>query len=97
MLCNVILYYKCFSTTLPDDAKSYVSFNLKCVTFFSRGAGCTAVEMLTGKPPLGHLEPLVAIFKIASGPTSPSLPESVSQDAKEFIQAALTWLVILAV
>ena len=68
-----------------------------CYLFFSRGAGCTTVEMLTGKPPLGHLKAAVAIFTIGSRPTLPSLPESVSQDAKEFIQAALTWLVILAV
>ncbi|KAJ7384475.1 Mitogen-activated protein kinase kinase kinase 2 [Desmophyllum pertusum] len=56
--------------------------------------GCTVVEMLTGSPPLGDLEPEAAIFKIGSRPTEPKLPESVSQDAKEFIQAALTWLVL---
>ena len=51
--------------------------------------------MLTGKPPLGHLEPQAAIFKTGSGPLELALPESVSQDAKEFIKAALTWLVLL--
>ena len=53
--------------------------------------------MLTGKPPMGHLEPAAAMLMIALSPTKPTLPESVSQDAEEFIQAALTWLVILTV
>ncbi|KAJ7384468.1 Mitogen-activated protein kinase kinase kinase 2 [Desmophyllum pertusum] len=52
--------------------------------------GCTVVEMLTGSPPWGDLEEVAAIFKIGSEPTEPELPEGVSQDAKEFIQAALT-------
>ena len=51
--------------------------------------------MLTGNPPLGHLEPQAAIFKTGSGPLELTLPESVSQDAKEFIKAALKWLVLL--
>ena len=53
--------------------------------------------MLTGKPPLGHLEPAAAMFRIGTKPTEPSLPETTSQDAKEFIKAALTWLVLLLV
>ena len=53
--------------------------------------------MLTGKPPLGHLEPAAAIYRIGSKPTEPTLPETASQDAKEFIKAALTWLVLLFV
>ncbi|XP_078360149.1 mitogen-activated protein kinase kinase kinase 2-like [Oculina patagonica] len=53
--------------------------------------GCTVVEMLTGRPPLGHLEPVAAIFRIGLKPTVFTLPEGVSEDAKEFIEAALTW------
>ncbi|XP_078356528.1 mitogen-activated protein kinase kinase kinase 3-like [Oculina patagonica] len=53
--------------------------------------GCTVVEMLTGNPPLGDLEPAAAIFRIGSKPTVPNLPENVSQAARDFIQAALTW------
>lgn len=50
--------------------------------------------MLTGNPPLGHLEPAAAIFSIGSKPTEPTLPESVSQDAKNLIKAALKWFVL---
>jgi len=50
--------------------------------------------MLTGKPPLGHLEPAAAIFRIGSRPIEPTLPENVSFSAKEFVKAALTWLVL---
>ena len=49
--------------------------------------------MLTGKPPLGHLEPAAAIYKIGSEPTKPALP-TASRDAKDFIEAALKWLVL---
>ena len=50
--------------------------------------------MLTGKPPLGHLEPAAAIYRIGSEPTEPTLPKTASRDAKDFIKAALTWLVV---
>jgi len=51
--------------------------------------------MLTGKPPLGHLEPHAAMFSIGNGePLNLTLPESVSNEAKRFIKAALTWLVL---
>lgn len=49
--------------------------------------------MLTGKPPLGHLEPVAAIYKIGFEPTEPTLP-TASRDAQEFIKAALTRLVL---
>ncbi|XP_020606595.1 mitogen-activated protein kinase kinase kinase 9-like [Orbicella faveolata] len=47
--------------------------------------------MLTGKPPLGHLESAAAMFRIGSKPIEPTLPENVSLDANEFVKAALTW------
>jgi len=50
--------------------------------------------MLTGKPPLGHLESAAAMFRIGSKPIEPTLPENVSLDANEFVKAALTWLVL---
>ena len=55
--------------------------------------GCTVVEMLTGKPPLGSLEPAAAMFRIGSGPTEPNLPEDISKSTKDLIVAALTWFV----
>ena len=59
-----------------------------------RSLGCTVVEMLTGKPPLGDLEPAAAMFRTGSRAIKPTLPENVSLDAKEFVEAALTWLVL---
>lgn len=53
--------------------------------------GCTVVEMLTGSPPLGHLEPPAAMFSIGSRPTVPKLPEIVSDVGRYFIKTALTW------
>ena len=55
--------------------------------------GCTVVEMLTGKPPLGELEPAAAIFRIGSEPTEPNLPEDISKATKDLITAALIWFV----
>jgi len=34
------------------------------------------------------------MFRIGSTPIEPALPENVSSDAKEFVKAALTWLVL---
>ena len=51
--------------------------------------------MLTGKPPLRHLEPAAAMFRIGSKPLDLTLPEDMSNEAKRFIKAALTWLVLL--
>ena len=51
------------------------------------------MEMLTGKPPLGDLEPAAAMFRIGSKPTEPNLPEDISKATKGLITAALTWFV----
>ena len=55
--------------------------------------GCTVVEMLTGKPPLGDLEPAAAMFHIGSKPTKPNLSKNISKATKDLITAALTWFV----
>ncbi|XP_028972041.1 mitogen-activated protein kinase kinase kinase 22 isoform X2 [Esox lucius] len=47
---------------------------------------CTVVEMLTQKPPWAEYEAMAAIFKIATQPTKPLLPESVSDAARDFIR-----------
>ena len=51
--------------------------------------------MLTGEPPLGHLELHVAIYKTGIAPLQFTFLECLSQDTKEFIKAALTWFVLL--
>ena len=53
------------------------------------------MEMLTGKPPLGDLEPAAAMLHIGSKPTVPKLPEDTSKSMKDLITAALTWFVSL--
>ena len=57
--------------------------------------GCTVVEMLTGNPPLGDLEPAAATYRIGNEPTKPNLPEDISEATKDLITAALTWFVWL--
>ncbi|GAA6093451.1 mitogen-activated protein kinase kinase kinase 22, partial [Tachysurus ichikawai] len=47
---------------------------------------CTVVEMLTQKPPWAEYEAMAAIFKIATQPTKPSLPESVSDACRDFLR-----------
>ena len=42
--------------------------------------------MLTTKPPWADYEAMAAIFKIATQPTSPTLPQSLSKDGRDFIQ-----------
>ena len=53
------------------------------------------MEMVTGRPPLGDLEPAAAMFRIGSRPTVPKLPEDTSKSMKDLITAALTWFVWL--
>ncbi|XP_056155497.1 mitogen-activated protein kinase kinase kinase 22 [Lampris incognitus] len=47
---------------------------------------CTVVEMLTQKPPWAEYEAMAAIFKIATQPTKPTLPESVSDACRDFLR-----------
>jgi len=55
--------------------------------------GCTVIEMLTGNPPQSHLELEEAGLILASRSIDivATLLLNVSQDAKKFIMAALTW------
>ena len=50
--------------------------------------------MLTGNPPLRNLEPRAAMFRIGIKPLEVKLPES-TEEAKDFVRAALTWLVLM--
>uniref|UniRef100_A0A667ZE20 Mitogen-activated protein kinase kinase kinase 22 n=1 Tax=Myripristis murdjan TaxID=586833 RepID=A0A667ZE20_9TELE len=47
---------------------------------------CTVVEMLTQKPPWAEYEAMAAIFKIATQPTKPMLPEGVSDACRDFLR-----------
>lgn len=47
---------------------------------------CTVVEMLTEKPPWAEYEAMAAIFKIATQPTKPKLPDSVSDSCRDFMK-----------
>ncbi|MCO5612417.1 hypothetical protein L7F22_066684 [Adiantum nelumboides] len=52
--------------------------------------GCTVVEMLEGRPPLGHISNLGALFlKLGNSEESLPLPELVSAEAKDFLQLCL--------
>ncbi|XP_072567436.1 mitogen-activated protein kinase kinase kinase 3-like isoform X1 [Paramormyrops kingsleyae] len=47
---------------------------------------CTVVEMLTQKPPWAEYEAMAAIFKIATQPTKPALPQDVSDSCRDFLR-----------
>ncbi|XP_029313336.1 mitogen-activated protein kinase kinase kinase 22 [Cottoperca gobio] len=47
---------------------------------------CTVVEMLTQKPPWAEYEAMAAIFKIATQPTKPILPDNVSDASRDFLR-----------
>ncbi|NXA44777.1 M3K3 kinase, partial [Nothocercus julius] len=47
---------------------------------------CTVVEMLTEKPPWAEFEAMAAIFKIATQPTNPQLPDGVSSSCRNFLK-----------
>ncbi|KAK7246823.1 hypothetical protein RIF29_41693 [Crotalaria pallida] len=50
--------------------------------------GCTVLEMLTRQPPYSHLKGMQALFRIGKG-QPPSVPESLSKDARDFILKCL--------
>ncbi|KAM4558269.1 uncharacterized protein map3k19 isoform 2-T4 [Odontesthes bonariensis] len=53
--------------------------------------GCTVFEMATGKPPLGHMDKMAALFYIgAQKGLMPSLPDGFSENAKDFVKICLT-------
>lgn len=55
-------------------------------SFLLRSVACTVVEMLTQKPPWAEYEAMAAIFKIATQPTKPLLPEGVTDACRDFLR-----------
>lgn len=53
---------------------------------YIRSLGCTAVEMLTTKPPWYQFEPMAALFKIATQPTHPHMPGDVTTSCSQFVE-----------
>ena len=47
--------------------------------------GALTLEMLTGKPPFAHLEPMMALFKVGTSEDLPEIPEAVAPLAREFM------------
>ncbi|XP_062287440.1 mitogen-activated protein kinase kinase kinase 19 [Scomber scombrus] len=53
--------------------------------------GCTVFEMATGKPPLAYMDKMAALFYIgAKRGLMPSLPDTFSDSAKDFVKVCLT-------
>ncbi|XP_024537915.1 mitogen-activated protein kinase kinase kinase 3 [Selaginella moellendorffii] len=51
--------------------------------------GCTIIEMATGKPPWSQYEGIAAMFKIGNSKETPTIPDTLSPVAKEFIRLCL--------
>lgn len=58
----------------------------RCACRCCRSVACTVVEMLTEKPPWAEFEAMAAIFKIATQPTNPQLPDGVSSCCRNFLK-----------
>ena len=66
---------------------------MKCELFICRSIGCTVVEMLTCHPPLYDMEPMAALFRIATQPVSVNLPPHCSEHVQSFLKLCFTRLV----
>ncbi|CAN6248696.1 unnamed protein product [Urochloa humidicola] len=51
--------------------------------------GCTIIEMATARPPWHQYEGVAAIFKIANSKDIPEIPDSFSEEGKDFLQLCL--------
>ncbi|GAA5845101.1 hypothetical protein JCM9279_005433 [Rhodotorula babjevae] len=47
--------------------------------------GALVVELLTGKPPYHHLDPMPALFRIVNDPDGPPLPPGASAGVRDFL------------
>ena len=71
----------------PEVIQAASSYGTKADAW-SVGAIC--LEMITGKPPFGDLEPMNALFKIGQGNTVPDIPDFVPPEARDFMQQCFT-------
>ncbi|KAK4734561.1 hypothetical protein R3W88_008822 [Solanum pinnatisectum] len=51
--------------------------------------GCTVLEMATSKPPFSQYEGVAAMFKIGNSKELPTIPEQLSDEAKDFVRKCL--------
>ncbi|OMO58619.1 hypothetical protein COLO4_34486 [Corchorus olitorius] len=51
--------------------------------------GCTVLEMATTKPPWSQYEGVAAMFKIGNSKELPAIPDSLSDEGKDFIRQCL--------
>ncbi|KAE8717217.1 Mitogen-activated protein kinase kinase kinase YODA [Hibiscus syriacus] len=51
--------------------------------------GCTVLEMATTKPPWSHYEGVAAMFKIGNSKELPTIPDSLSNEGKDFVRQCL--------
>ncbi|XP_031503374.1 mitogen-activated protein kinase kinase kinase YODA-like [Nymphaea colorata] len=51
--------------------------------------GCTVLEMVTTKPPWSQYEGVAALFKIGNSKELPPIPESLSDEGKDFVRQCL--------
>ncbi|KAL5215986.1 hypothetical protein ABZP36_007387 [Zizania latifolia] len=51
--------------------------------------GCTIIEMATARPPWHQYEGVAAIFKIANSKDIPEIPDSFSEEGRNFLQLCL--------
>ena len=47
--------------------------------------GCTVIEMVKGRPPYSDLNPITAMYMIASSDSQPDLPDALSASGREFL------------
>ncbi|CAI0546588.1 unnamed protein product [Linum tenue] len=51
--------------------------------------GCTVLEMATSKPPWSQFEGVAAMFKIGNSKDLPAIPDTLSDDGKDFVRQCL--------
>lgn len=82
----ILLPFSCIVMRFDFKSVCVHKLILTVVLLLFRSVACTVVEMLTQKPPWAEYEAMAAIFKIATQPTKPTLPEGVSDASRDFLR-----------